>query len=244
MLPGLSSEARIAPQTSVRVGQAFACSLLLHVIFAILCFYVVAHSARHREQSLARFLPVDIVPLAQHATSLQQAFKAPLPREALTRRAHEVPSSPHRPVALSLRQRQRIQDPLELRLKQLARLRQPDSTVPHLENGASDEVATPSVGSYRVNDFLRAQVERRWSLDLKHGRNAIIMIHVRVERDGTVTEADIVDKARYANDATWRATALSARNAVLLSSPLNLPAGYAGSSIDVVLAMNPKDAMR
>jgi hypothetical protein len=95
-----------------------------------------------------------------------------------------------------------------------------------------------------VSDFLRAQVERRWSLDLKRARNAIILVHVKVARDGTVTEAEIVDRARYANDAAWRAVALSARNAVLLSSPLSLPAGYSGGPIDVTLAMNPKDVTR
>jgi len=58
-----------------------------------------------------------------------------------------------------------------------------------------------------------------------------------------VTEAYIVDRIRYETDAAWRAVALSARNAVLLSSPLNLPAGYAGNPIDVILAMNPKDAI-
>jgi outer membrane biosynthesis protein TonB len=194
-------------------------------------------------------MPVDIVPLAEHMTSPREAFKAPVPRQTLTRRAREVPSSLHRPVALSPKPRREVQDPLELRLKQLAKLRQPDSTMPHIENGASDDVATTSnaplgEGSYRVTDFLRAQVERRWSLDLRRGRNTIVMIHIRVAREGSVTEADIVDRARYANDAVWRAIALSARNAVLLSSPLNLPSGYTGGPIDIVLAMNPKDAMR
>jgi hypothetical protein len=108
----------------------------------------------------------------------------------------------------------------------------------------TDEPQSGGVAGYRVRDFLRAQVERRWSLDLNHGRDAVVLIHVKVARNGAVTEAEIVDRARYANDAAWRAVALSARNAVLLSSPLNLPSGYAAGPIDVTLAMNSRDAMR
>jgi hypothetical protein len=139
---------------------------------------------------------------------------------------------------------------LEIRLKQLAKLRQPDSTLPHLENGASDEAPTTNdarpgeMAGYRVSDFLRAQVERRWSLDLKHARNIVILVHVKVARDGTVTDAEVVDRARYTTDAAWRTVALSARNAVLLSSPLNLPSGYSGAPIDVTLALNSRDVMR
>lgn len=231
------------------VGPGFACSLLLHVLFAILVVYVITHSARQPEQSLTRFLPVDIVPLAEPTVSPSQAPRTALPYEAPTLRAHEIPSSPHHPVALSPTRRQPVQDPLEIRLKQLAKLRQPDSTMPHVENGASDSTAASSNASagmtgYKVSDFLRAQVERRWSLDLKHGRNTVIMVHVKVARDGTVTEAEIVDRVRYANDAAWRAVALSARNAVLLSSPLNFPTGYNAGAIDVTLAMSPRDVMR
>lgn len=251
MLPGVPSDARILPLTSSRdVGRGFACSLVLHVLFAILILWLIAHSARQPQPSLARFLPVDIVPFAERTSSPPKAVHAPMPHAAPTPPAHTVPTSPHHSVALSPSRRLPVQDPLEIRLKQLARLRQPDATVPHLENGASDELATSNdspagdVAGYRVKDFLRAQVERRWSLDLKHARNVIIKVHVRIARDGTVTEAEIVDRARYANDVAWRAVALSARNAVLLSSPLNFPTGYIAGPIDITLALDPKDVLR
>jgi hypothetical protein len=250
MLLGLSNEVRTLSRAKSReIAPGLACSLLLHILFAILIVTIIAHSARQPEQSLVRFLPVDIVPLAERAASPPRAVRAAAPHETLTPPAHVIPSSPRRPIALSPTRRQPVRDPLEIRLKQLAKLRQPDSTVPHLENGASDDVATTNdapagVAGYRVSDFLRAQVERRWSLDLKRAKNIVILLHVKVARDGSVTEAEIVDRARYANDAAWRAVALSARNAVLLSSPLNLPTNYAGGPIDITLAMNPKDVTR
>jgi hypothetical protein len=251
MLQGLHGDQRISSRTSRRgIGPGFAGSLLLHILLCALFFYFIVRSVPIPQQSLERFLPIDLVPLAERTTLPSQALRAPVPHEALSRPAREVPSSPHRTIALAPTRRPALQDPLEIRLKQLAKLRQPDSTIPHLENGASDEApaandAPPGeMAGYRVSDFLRAQVVRRWNLDLKHARNVVILVHVKVARNGAVTEAEIVDRARYTTDAAWRAVALSARNAVLLSSPLNLPSGYSGGPIDVTLALNSRDVMR
>ncbi|HEY3638557.1 MAG TPA: hypothetical protein VGK90_10435 [Rhizomicrobium sp.] len=250
MLPGALRETRHSPRAGLReITPGLIFSLLLHALAAILIIYLITHSLRHPENSLIRFLPVDLVPPAERTTSAPQSAKALSPHESISRPAHKVPSSPHRTISLSPSRNLAIQDPLEVRLKQLAKLRQPESSVPHLDNGASDDIPTannaPSgtVAGYRVTDFLRAQVERRWNLDLRHARNIVILVHVKVARDGNVTSAEIVDRARYANDATWRAIALSARNAVLLSSPLNLPAGHPPDPIDVTLVLNSKDAM-
>ena len=251
MPTALPDDARILHRTPERrAGPGIACSFLLHLLFIAIFSYFIIRPAELPQQSLVSFLPIDLVPLAEHTTSPPAAQRAPLAHAAHSRPAHEVPSSPHRSVALSRIRRPRLQDPLEIRLKQLAQLRQPDSTLPHTENGASDDTPTEydappgELAGYRVNDFLRAQVVRRWSLDLKFGRNTVILIHVKVARDGTITEARIVDRTRYANDATWRAVALSARNAVLLSSPLNFPSGSTAGPIDVTLALNSKDATR
>ena len=56
-------------------------------------------------------------------------------------------------------------------------------------------------------------------------------------------KAEIVDTAPAA-DPTTSEIAVSARNAVLLSSPLALPAGHYQGVIDMVLYLNPKDALR
>jgi outer membrane biosynthesis protein TonB len=213
-------------------------------------FYFVVRPLQQPQQSLVRYLPVDLVPLAERTTSPQQQLRAPAPHEALTRPARDVPASPRPPVSLSPSRKQPPPDALETRVKQLAKLRQPDSAVPHLDNGSSDETPTTNdapagdMAGYRVSDFLRAQVERRWSLDLKRARNTVVLIRVKVAADGTVTNVEIVDRARYANDAAWRAVALSARNAMLLSSPLNLPSNYSSGPIDVTLALNSRDVMR
>ena len=55
-----------------------------------------------------------------------------------------------------------------------------------------------------------------------------VAIRVVLHRDGTVEKAEIVDDRRYRTDPAYRTIALSARNAVLLSSPLSLPAARSG----------------
>jgi hypothetical protein len=55
--------------------------------------------------------------------------------------------------------------------------------------------------------------------------------------------SDIVDSPR-ANDPMYREVAVSARNAVLLSSPISLPAGHYDHVMDMVLYLNPRDALR
>ena len=78
-----------------------------------------------------------------------------------------------------------------------------------------------------MKDFIRAQVERRWNLDLATlgDHQFSVPIHVEISSGGTVIKAEIMDTAR-SNDPAYREVAVSARNAVLLSSPLSLPPGH------------------
>ena len=71
-----------------------------------------------------------------------------------------------------------------------------------------------------------------------------ILIHVLLKRDGTVLEADVVDTNRYKTDSVFRWIALSAKNAVILSSPLTLPPGADAQNLELTLRLNPRDAMR
>jgi hypothetical protein len=245
MFPRLSAESAIPPRAAEQ-RRGFVCSLLLHGLFAVLVFFYFVRP-QPPVPPLARFLPVDLVASAPPLAA-QPARKSAAAAMSPVRPARVVPSSPKPPVALARARIKPPPDALEVRLKRLALLRQPDSTLPHADNGASDEAANDGseaagASAYRVRDFLRAQVERRWSLDLARARNVTVRIRVVVAEDGTVSKAEIVDHAHYASDAAWRAIALSARNAVLLSSPLELPAG-AAAPLDVVLALNPKDALR
>jgi len=97
-----------------------------------------------------------------------------------------------------------------------------------------------------VRDYIRHQVERRWNIDLARlgARREIVVLHIALRADGTVSRADILDKARFATDAAWRDVALSARNAALLSSPIALPDGQSPGPIDITLRLDPRDTLR
>ena len=75
-------------------------------------------------------------------------------------------------------------------------------------------------------------------------RNFDIRIHVLLKRDGTVLEAEIVDTQRMKTDATYRWIAISARNAIILSSPLTLPPDFDRNNLELTLKLNPRDTMQ
>jgi hypothetical protein len=144
-------------------------------------------------------------------------------------------------------------DPLAARLEMLAQLRQPAPPMPsdprqQEGTGASNVTATSANAarardaSYSVKDFIRAQIERHWNLDGARLKSSdwVVAIHIVLSPDGTVTSAEIVDDPRLRSDSAYHDFALSARNAVLLSSPLTVPPGEYDIARDIVLDFNSK----
>jgi outer membrane biosynthesis protein TonB len=148
-------------------------------------------------------------------------------------------------------------DSLSLRLKQLAQLKQPAPPVPPNPRqqdgtGASNLTATSANAAvardatYSVKDFIRAQVERRWHPDRRTVKvgNWTVAIHIELDPDGSVSRADIVDEPRYRTNSAYLDFALSARNAVLLSSPLVVPPGAYEIAKDIVVDFDPKQVLQ
>jgi outer membrane biosynthesis protein TonB len=134
-------------------------------------------------------------------------------------------------------------DPLQGQLDALAKLRMPNNS--STTSGAGNAPPGAQTG-YRVEDLIRAQVQRRWNLRLDElgERELVVTIHIVIEPDGTVAKAEIVDTARGRSDETYRSIALSARNAVLLSSPLTLPVGLTDEMRDMTVSFNTRDSLR
>jgi outer membrane biosynthesis protein TonB len=148
-------------------------------------------------------------------------------------------------------------DDLSARLKQMAQLRQPlppllpnprqeEGSGPSNRTATSTDAARTRDASYSVKDFIRAQVERRWNLDRStlKGRDWVVAIHIVLGPDGSVKRAEIVDNQRYLADSAYRDFALGARNAVLLSSPLNLPPGAYDIAKDIVVGFDSKQVLQ
>lgn len=148
-------------------------------------------------------------------------------------------------------------DALAARLKTLAQLRQPPAPIPpsarqqagtgiSSTTAASADTSHGVDASYRVKDFIRAQVERRWNLDpnIVRGVDWTVSIRIVLDQSGRVLEATIVDDPRFADNKAYRDFALSARNAVLLSSPLLLPPGVYDIAKDIVVDFDARQVSR
>ncbi len=148
-------------------------------------------------------------------------------------------------------------DALSARLQELARLRQPDSPMPPNPapqtgtglsslDAASPHAAPARDATYRVKDFIRAQVVRRWYIESSaiKNRDWTVGIRIHVEPSGRVSEAEILGDSRFPLESAYRDFALSARNAVLLSSPLVVPPGMYEIAKDIVVDFQAKQVLR
>lgn len=204
-------------------------------------------------------LPVELVFLSEQANPVPEPKASPGPQSSAPAPRGKAPArtrvpSPAAELAslvppVTPKAVEPAPDALQSKLDALAKLRAPSGDA-RLRQGASgiadgdgDESGR---GGYTVRDYVRAQVERRWNLDLSElgARDLVIAIHVVLHRDGTITKAEIVDQGRFARDDLFHSVALSARNAVLLSSPVALPAGNYEEVMDMTLNLKPRDTLR
>ena len=74
-------------------------------------------------------------------------------------------------------------------------------------------------------DRLRKHISDCWQppIGAKGADQLKVDIQVKLEKDGTVRQAEIADRARYSSDVLYRAAANAARRAVLDCQPLPLP---------------------
>ena len=141
------------------------------------------------------------------------------------------------------------QDVLDAKLKALAELRQdnPATVSEGHGSGQTSMIAVNEASAGEIaaaKDLIRVQVMRRWNLDLKslRGGDTSVPIRVRVGSDGVVLKAELVTTPRSA-DPAYLEIALSAKNAVLMSSPFSLPPGHYSGVMDMVIDLNPRDAL-
>lgn len=220
---------------------------MLHGLAVLFVLLMTAGRTPERPEKRPEFVPVDVVETGGRTTAPPAPQRAQVPLQKAMRGAAAAP----RPEAASPSRTRPPQDELEVRLKTLAHLRRPDSDL-RIENGGASDAAAASGGeaagpaAYSVRDYIRAQVLRRWSLDIAKlaGRDLSIPLHVVLTGNGTVVKVEVLDRKRYKTDASYRDIALSARNAVLLSAPFKLTDRARRSGLDFTLELNPRDTLR
>jgi hypothetical protein len=237
-----------------RFGPGLIGSGLLHLLGILAALLFMPHLGGHApETALPPVIPVNIIQLGPETIAPPAQHKALVPQQAAIRAPRHAASSPRRPHAAALHKAHPPTDELETKLAKLSRLLQPESDL-HINTdvGTSNVTATSNGAktgrwaAYSMRDFIRAQVERRWSLNvsLLGNKDFSVLVHVVMKRDGTVTLAEIVDKKRFVTDKAYHEVALSARNAVIMSSPFALPPGNYDATMDMTLTLNPHDTLR
>ncbi len=234
-----------------------AASLFVHGLALLFLLY-----KESEEDGFDAVLPIELVTIAEQTVQAAPAPAGNQRQAALQQRRPAPPRVQANPNPPSRVAPSRVPEPtnnvpaparddLQVKLEQLAKLTQPDTDTRLLEgNDGSIRGANGNgrglIQAYSVKDFLRAQVERRWVLDIESlaGRKPTVSIHIVLEKDGTVAKAEIVKTSGEANDQVYRYVSITARNAVILSSPFTLPPGSYESVKDIVLDLNPSRTMR
>jgi hypothetical protein len=232
-----------------RPARGWAASILLHGIALIFAFLAVKPQFPGAER--LHFVPVTLVTSGgdsnaprrgSNAAPLKAATVAPTKRKATVRT----------PVHVGVAPKPAPQDEMESKLNSLSRLAQPQSgSVATAHNFGATEPGEGGegegqIGAYGVRDLVRAQVLRRWSLDLPTlgTRNFSIAIRVEMTSRGQVLEANVVDQSRFRTDPIFHELALSAKNAVILASPLTLPDGHYADTFAVTVLLNPRETQQ
>lgn len=135
-------------------------------------------------------------------------------------------------------------DEMESRIAQMAQLHAPDTALPAADNGAGE--GEGNGGGYALADFVRAQILRRWwpQLDSEAKRGTPVAIKLKLSRAGVISDIEIVDQARFANDKLFRNMALSARDAAMLASPISLPPGRYDAVMNIAITLDPRAVLR
>jgi hypothetical protein len=244
--PAIADERR---RYIVENGPGLLASSLLHGLVLLLVLAVFRTAVPPARDQLKTVL-VDIIHLGAETSSPPAPQKSLLPQsQAFARRALTA----HSPPAGVKPAKTPTKDDFQNRLNALSKLHAPETSTRVLAGpGDTDAQANTSNDSpggdatYSLRDFVRAQVMRRWNLDLDlvGSRRIVIALRVTMKANGVIALAEIVDKRRYATDAIYRQIAMSARNAVILSSPIALPPGSYPATTEMTLSLDPRDAAR
>jgi hypothetical protein len=246
---GLLPERLEARKYVTENGAGILASGLAHGLVLLLILFWF-HSASQTSPEKLHTILIDIVHLGDETASPPAPQKSQTPQQqAFARRA---PAAHSPDVGAKPNPKPVVHDDFLNRLNALSKLRAPetDTQALHGQGETRDESTTNDAepsndATYSLRDYIRAQVMRRWNLDLSApgGRAIIVALHVVMKSNGRITTAEIVDKHRYATDAAYRQIALSARNAVLLSSPIQLPPGNYPPETEMTIHLDPRDAL-
>ncbi len=222
-------------------GPGILLSLALHGLLLLLALWYLAYRPVLRDTPLRAF-PVELViggsmgqgPSPKPATQVQVARPRP--------ESTPVPQGV-RPDAT-----RDMEDELSAKLRAMAQLKTADAALPNADistapGGGGDGTGE---GNYALKDFIRAQILRRWLPDLSipGARDMPVLVRVRLLKSGVIDDIFIVDQQRFHDDKAFRNMALSARDAALLASPIQIPGVKYEKTQTLTINLDPKAVLR
>jgi hypothetical protein len=231
------------PPPTVRTanGPGALLSLLLHGLLLLLALWYLAKRPAINETQV-RALPVELV---IGGTLGQTASTAPATQLQVARPHPESTPVPQgvRPDATK-----DLEDELSAKLRAMAQLKTPDAALPNADNNAAPGGSGDGSGegNYALKDFIRAQILRRWLPDLSipGARDMPVLVRIRVLKGGAIDDVTIVDQQRFHLDKAFRNMALSARDAALLASPIQIPGVKFEKTQTLTINLDPKAVLR
>ena len=231
------NQARVKRET----GPAVLLSVLLHGLLLLLSLWYLGHRPIITQTQL-RALPVDLVigGGAGPATTAAPATRLEI--------ARPHPESAPVPEGVNPKGTKQPEDELSAQLRALAQLRTPDAALPNADNTAMPGGGGDGdgEGNYALKDFIRAQILRRWLPDLSipGARNMPVLIRIRLLKSGDIDDVTIVDQRRFFVDKAFHNMALSARDAALLASPIQIPNTRFEKTQTLTIDLDPKAVLR
>src|SRR5689334_1038851 len=230
-------------QAQVRreTAPAVLLSLLLHGLLVLLALWYLGHRPAWTQTQL-RALPVDLV---IGGGAGQATTAAPATRLQI---APPHPESSPVPEGISPKGIKQPEDELSAKLRALAQLKTPDAALPNADNSTAPGGGGDGAGegNYALKDFIRAQILRRWLPDLSipGARDMPVLVRIRLLKSGAIDDVAIVDQRRFYSDKAFHNMALSARDAALLASPIQIPGVKYEKTQTVTIDLDPKAVLR
>ena len=234
-------EALFEPRMERRDWKGPTLSFALHGLLLLLAIWYVVHRPA-MQQAAIRALPVELI----LGGSLGQNESHPAVRVEVAR---PHPQSAPVPEGVSPKGTKQPEDELSAKLRALAQLQSPDALLPNADNTAAPGAGSGAgggEGNYALKDFIRAQILRRWLPDMgiAGARNMPVEVRIRLLSSGIIDDVTILDQERFHTDKTFRNMALSARDAALLASPIQLPPGNYKKVTVLTIDLDPKAVLR
>jgi hypothetical protein len=234
-----------------RIGWGASCSLAFHLLVALLVLFGIPQLPRHLP-AFDEAVPVELVQNEGPLAAAAPGETAKHPQDETPPATVRAPpkQKPAASAAAKPHKKPPPTDDFSAQVKAIEAEQQRaarSDVVPRNGAGTSSRsLGGESWGQGGVKDVIRAQVERHWEFDVAAlgAADIVISLHVRLDRNGMVMRVDVVDDPRYSANPSYRPLADSARRAVLVASPLQLPKGWSDVTSDIVLYLSPRDSLR